>query len=222
VTIHVITVSNKPKYLEECKRSVKAQTRKDVVHHVVRDSDRDWGGMYGPSVYYNEIIKSLPPEDYFCWCSDDDLQAPNFAEDLGGFLDSHPSVGACFGRGDWYIYDTDSGYVSGRIGGYPTVLVDQFDVNHTPYSRLDGGCVLIRKGAIKDMEYPYSPEDPATFHLSDGNWLVRLSRHTPIVRATDNTVYIIRSTPESANWRLRSDKKAIVYTHTGQTIEVVK
>lgn len=95
--IAVITPSkpNRPRLLEECKASVKAQTKQPDAHYI----SVDMSGL-GPSLVRNSLVKSLAPEyDWLAFLDDDDLLLPQHLEKLSAVAESADVVYSSCQRG---------------------------------------------------------------------------------------------------------------------------
>jgi hypothetical protein len=214
---HIMCVTNKPDYVVDAIASVEAQTSPEWDLHLIHSEDRDWGGRYPPAVWFNECLEKISLRDYVCWLSDDDLKLPNFVADLGGYLDSHPDVGACYGPICWAIYEAGVGYTAHDVGRFPIGgLKRQFDRATSPYCKLDAGQVLMRRSIFQKISKPWWPEEMESFNTSDGRLFVKVAEVTPIVLATEELVCENRTTPLSRSWRWFPKTQELKYVHSGE------
>jgi len=154
--IVIITLFNKPKYIDDAFASVEAQTRRDFVWAVREDKGIDWRGRYPPAVFWNEQMEAAGMDDYCCWLSDDDLLLPNYVEDLAEFLDAHPEIMACYGGSQVETWNENGKVMDAEFlphGGYRV-----FDKDWSPSCKIDGGQLMVRRSALEEIERPWVPE----------------------------------------------------------------
>lgn len=194
-----ITLANKPALLLDALMSVARQTRRDVQHVVEFDCGQYGAGIYPPAVAFNRIVSERSrPDDYVAWLSDDDVWEPTYVEQLAGYLDTHPDVGACYGGTRIVAYEP--GQPERPIRDIPAERA--FTVGAWPSCQIDGGQVLVRRSVLNRLAAPWVPETLADCHTSDGSFLNRVASVTPIVPVVGSWVMRNRQTPESAHWRL--------------------
>jgi hypothetical protein len=202
----LLTLANKPDYLTDAVASVRYQTR--ICNHVVQmdDGSRDWGGRYPPAVFFNEEAAKLPPDAYVGWLSDDDVLAPDFVAVMAGYLDQHPQVMAVYGPSEHILFDRATRQAH-RMRVLPRAYRGVFDGEISPYGKLDGGQVVVRRSALDCLVYPWMPErGDATARFCDGAFLQSLASLFGIYPATAEVIMQNRTTPKSAhtqnkNWR---------------------
>lgn len=208
--IIIITLWNKPEYIEQAIQSVVGQTRKDWVHVLQHDhKSLDWGGRYPPAVFWNEKMRAAAPDDYVCWLSDDDLLLPNYVEDLAGYLDAHPQIACCYGGSQVVVLDDEGNTTDAEFlphGGYKI-----FSKLWSPGCKIDGGQFMIRRSALDVLEWPWVPEvmsrDPAVpaialpSRYSDAKFMNKIAYAVSIF-PVEKQVMINRRTPLSAHTRI--------------------
>jgi hypothetical protein len=206
----LLTLANKPDYLEDAVASVKAQTR--ACQHIIQmdDGRRDWGGRYPPAVFFNEEAAKLPLSDYVGWLSDDDILAADFVEVMAGYLDRHPQVMAVYGLSEHILYNLQTRQAhSMRV--LPRAYRGVFDRLVSPYGKLDGGQVVVRRSALEMLAYPWMPETgDATARFCDGAFLQTLASVFGIYPATAEVIMQNRTTPRSAHTQNRGGRRIAV------------
>ena len=206
----IITLSNKPKWLPEAIRSVKEQTVKCLHLWAVDDGHYLALGKYPPAAYFNEQVRMhTEPDDYIAWLSDDDYLLPNFAADLGGYLDKNPWCGACYGLSNHMLIDED-----GRKTFYrtlPDIAPEQYDTLNTPGGKIDGGQYLVRRSVLEQLRYPYTQEDLDRSNRVNDAMLMNRIAHLTAIRLVPVWVLENRSVPESSH--TRPAKQHGVYLH---------
>ena len=206
MTVYVMMLANKRKYLRDAIRSVRAQTRTDFIHVVALDNGQDWGG-YPPAVWFNREAKEISPENYIAWLSDDDVLLPNYVADLAGYLDAHPEVDCCYGGSEVVLEDgqgTRSPWT--WLPDYPDRLNAKrwpvFDTKNLPGCVIDGGQIMLRRSALSAIAQPWMPiaTEPTTARLTDASLLNKLANAVGIYPVPVQ-VMINRITPLSAHCR---------------------
>jgi len=196
----IITLSNKPKWLPEAIRSVKEQTVACRHLWAVDDGHYLELGKYPPAAYFNETVRmQTDPDDYIAWLSDDDYLLPNFAEDLGGYLDKNTWCGACYGLSNHMLIDEN-----GRKTFYrtlPEIAPEQYDTLNTPGGKIDGGQVLVRRRLLDRLGYPYTQEQLDHSNRVNDAMLINRIAHLTAIRLGPVWVLENRSVPESAHTR---------------------
>ena len=171
MAIRVITLFNKPDYVQTAIECVRTQTRE--CKHIVASHDAfDWGDRFPPAAWVNWKWREAEPDDYCIWLSDDDWWHPTLIEELAGYLDRHPEANACYTASRHVLYDIDEGEIKyiRTLGGEHNAYHKERD----PGGYIDGGQVLVRRSALDDVGYPYQLEDMKSRHC-DANYLQRLS-----------------------------------------------
>jgi hypothetical protein len=197
--VFVLTLWNKPDYIDDAIASVKAQTRSCI--HVVKRDEYNTQGLYPPAVYINSIVRQLPLDSYWGWLSDDDLLLPNYASDLADWLNTHPDCHAVYGTSEHIKYDKSTGFkqhvrwLPADVSGYPV-----FSAALSPYCRLDGGQFLVRRSILEKMPYPWYPEEQTGCSVCDGTFAAKLANLCGIHPLQPmKQVMVNRATPKSSH-----------------------
>ena len=136
----------------------------------------------------NEAIRAgLVRGRYVCTFYDDDLYAPDFIEQMAGYLDAHPDAMAVTCSESRQTY---SGEDRGGIGGYQRGP-GEFDC------RVDGAQIMFRREVLDRIGDPWLPEDTGRCSHSDGVFLERLADVCGRVPGIDATLVTHRFTPLS-------------------------
>ena len=136
----------------------------------------------------NEAIRAgLVRGRYVCTFYDDDLYAPEFIEQMAGYLDAHPDALAVTCSESRRTY---SGEERGSIGGYERGP-GEFDC------RVDGAQIMFRREVLDRIGDPWLPEDTASCSHSDGLFLEKLANVCGRVPGIDATLVTHRFTPLS-------------------------
>jgi len=209
MTTWILTLYNKPDYVQEAIRSVEQQTRTDLVHIVRPDTYRSWDGRYPPAVAYNEWALEVPVQDYVCWLSDDDLLLPNYVADLAGYLDGHAEAECVYG-GSYHVaapLDAPERLLRNLPEEQPFPI---FNAQKTPGYKIDGGQFLIRRSALERVPYPYYPEGSETARSCDAHYMNKLVAFNVLMYPVAAFVLKNRATPKSGH--VAVDAQGGVYT----------
>jgi len=213
--IHILTLFNKPDLVKEAIASVEAQTRRDLLHVVQEDKDRDWGDNYPPAVFYNEQARLAASGDYICWLSDDDLLKPDYCELLAGYLDAHSEVGCCYSGAIRNLRDA-----KGKEWEYCRYeAIETWGQTNLPGGHIDGGQMMVRRSILDQIPYPYTPEAIGDCNnLADALLMDRIACICDLVpvpgwvmtiRSTTQSSHMICSAKgglQSVNWRQRDGR----------------
>lgn len=205
--MRIITLSNKPDYLQKCVASVKAQTV-PCLHIIGHDHPGyDWGNRYPPAVFFNQQIRAADPDDLICWLSDDDILMPNFVEEFVKFFDEYRDVGAAYCKMLCVKYELGKDAV--KLRDLPPEYGQTFNEANLPMYKMDSGQVVFRVKKIKNItlfsEYMhFAPEySDDTARVNDGIMLNRWCEYFPIMPLPyDAPLCVGRITPKSAHTQL--------------------
>ena len=201
MAIRVMTLFNKPDYVQTAIECVRQQTR-ECVHHVMSDVCQDWGDKFPPSYFVNNQWKAADPGDYLIWLSDDDYWMPEFAETLAGFLDDNPEQQACYTASRHILYDIKEGETGEiRVLGGEHHFYDRW---RTPQGMIDGGQVMVRRSALDRIEYPWQPETWDDSRYCDAHYLQKLANAYGI-HPTGTMLMESRTTPVSMHTRKKGN-----------------
>jgi GT2 family glycosyltransferase len=204
--IRIITLWNKPEYIQDAIDSVKAQTRQDIIHVMQKDEGIDWKGLYPPARWWNIQSFAASPDDYVCWLSDDDILLPNYVADLAGYLDKHPEAECVYGGSHHVQHHPafEDRFIRELPCSLPFPLLNS---SYTPGYRIDGGCFMVRRTALNRVPYPYCPEGLDTARVCDAVYMDKLVQYFSMV-PVQAFVMKNRVTPRSSHF---------VVTETGET-----
>lgn len=202
--IRIVTLSNKPDYLQDCLECVRVQTR-PAEHYVITDNCIDWDDRFPPSAWLNDQWQRAAPGDYVTWLSDDDYIYPDTVERLAGYLDAHPEHAAVYGIGRHVLYERGRGVVKimRMLGGCSAV----FDAGHSPVGQIDGAQVLIRRSALDSVPYPWQPEGHQMARICDGLLLLKIAMAHGIYPLGGKPTHEFRTTPISAHTYMVNDER---------------
>lgn len=217
MTIYILTLANKPRYLPDAIASADAQTREHDVEHIVElDTGRGWGGKYPPAVFFNETAEGLPQDSYIAWLSDDDLLLPHYVERLAGYLEAHEEVGCCYGGSEVVLEDVEGNRTGwGWLPSSPMDLFRQgwptFHKQYQPACVIDGGQIMVRRSVLDLIEQPWMDESPEPWQarLTDGHVMNKIANQVGIYPVPVQ-VMVNRITPESAHCQPQGTERAIV------------
>lgn len=177
--IRILTLFNKAQLVLEAIASVEAQTRRDYIHFARPDTYRARDGRYPPAVYYNEMARIAPMEDYISWLSDDDLLFPNYVADLAGHLDAHPEIDCVYGGSKHVLHEPpqEDRLIRNLPQQWPFPL---FNAELSPFCQIDGGQFMIRRSGLEKIPYPWYPEDAASASGCDAIFMRKISQYFPM------------------------------------------
>lgn len=200
--IRIVTLSNKPDYLQDCLECVRVQTRR-AEHCVITDNCIDWGDRFPPSAWLNDQWQRADPGDYVTWLSDDDYIYPDAIERLAAYLDEHPDIQAVYGLGRHVLYERGRGVVKviRFLGQYDGV----FGMGNSPVGKIDGSQILVRRSALDSVHYPWQPEGYETARICDGLLTLKIAEKHNIHPLGGPPTHEFRTTPVSMHTYMADD-----------------
>ena len=181
----------------------------DAVSHQMAGIYREWqghpmvewvftgetpGSLSCPvSVATNLAIRAgLVRGRYVCHFYDDDVYAPQFMEQMAGYLDANPDKQAVWCSQDRVALDLDGNQREvGRITAYDGLRAGRVDC------QVDGGQVMYRREVLDALGDPWMPESADDCRHSDGLFLERLVEITGPLDAIPDVLMTHRFTPLS-------------------------
>ncbi|KPJ87095.1 MAG: hypothetical protein AMJ53_18655 [Gammaproteobacteria bacterium SG8_11] len=198
--IRIVTLSNKPDYLQDCLEYVRCQDR-PAEHYVITDNCVDWGDRFPPSAWLNDQWERAAADDYVCWLSDDDYMMPEFTARLAGYLDEHPEYMAVYGNARHVLYERGRGIVKFiRFLGEGV-----YSSTRLPMGQIDGAQMMIRRSALDVIERPWQPEELDHARVCDGILLNKIAVRHGIYPIGGDPVIEFRTTPDSAHTYMDGD-----------------
>jgi len=108
---------------------------------------------------------------YFCTFYDDDRYYPQFMEKMAGYLDEHPEVKVV-----WCSERRIEIRPNGQVVETGVIKADRIRSGETFDCAVDGMQVMIRKGVLDLIDYPWLDEDIENCSHSDGVFLNKIGK----------------------------------------------
>lgn len=139
------------------------------------------------------IRRGLVRGRYMATFYDDDRYLPRFVEQMAGYLDRFPQVGAVWCSQLVATLDADG---TETVVAARPATEEKFGASFD--CRVDGAQVAWRTALLDQIGDPWLPEEPATCHHSDGIFLDKLGAVCGVVPPIPEPLVVHRFTPLSS------------------------